>query len=51
MSLPTSVEPVKAILLISGCLATAAPAVGPYPGTTLITPGGKPAYRNRSYSK
>lgn len=36
-------DPVKDTLLISGCSAIAAPAVGPYPGITLITPAGKPA--------
>lgn len=39
----TSVDPVKATLFISGWLAIALPAVGPYPGTTLITPSGNPA--------
>lgn len=40
---PVSVEPVKAILLTSKCLAREAPQVGPSPGTTLTTPFGKPA--------
>lgn len=39
----TSVEPVKATLLMSMWLAMAAPAVGPNPGTMFTTPGGKPA--------
>lgn len=39
----TSVEPVKATLSTFICFAIAAPAVGPKPGMTLITPGGKPA--------
>lgn len=39
----TSVDPVKATLLMFGWLAIALPAVGPYPGTTLITPLGNPA--------
>lgn len=39
----TSVDPVKATLLIFGWLAIALPTVGPYPGTTLITPLGNPA--------
>lgn len=39
----TSVDPVNATLSMSGWLLTAAPAVDPYPGTTLITPGGNPA--------
>jgi hypothetical protein len=42
-SLPTSVEPVKEILRTSGCRARAEPAAPPGPGTTLSTPGGKPA--------
>ena len=41
----TSVDPVNATLLISGWPVMAAPAVGPYPGTRLNTPGGKPAYQ------
>src|SRR4029077_15018254 len=36
-------SPVKAILFTSGCCASAAPAVGPNPGTTLKTPSGIPA--------
>lgn len=40
----TSVDPVKATLLMSGWEVMAAPAVGPYPGSILTTPGGKPAY-------
>ena len=40
----TSVEPVNAILLTSGWSTSAAPAVGPKPGTTFTTPGGNPAY-------
>ena len=43
MSLPTSVEPVKATLSTSGCLASAAPAVSPKPVTMLTTPSGMPA--------
>ena len=43
MSLPTSVEPVKATLSTSGCSAKAAPAVSPYPVTMLTTPSGTPA--------
>ena len=34
----------KAILSIPGCFTTAAPAVGPNPGTTLMTPSGMPAF-------
>ena len=37
------VDPVKATLRMSGCAEMAAPAVGPYPGTTFTTPGGNPA--------
>ena len=40
---PISLEPVNATLLMSWWSEMAAPAVGPYPGTRLITPGGKPA--------
>ena len=43
MSLPTAVEPVKAILSTSGCATSAAPAVSPKPGTTFSTPAGSPA--------
>uniref|UniRef100_A0A0A9H5S5 Rf2c n=1 Tax=Arundo donax TaxID=35708 RepID=A0A0A9H5S5_ARUDO len=42
-SRPTSVDPVKLTLSTSMCDATAAPAVGPNPGTTLSTPSGTPA--------
>lgn len=41
--LNTSVEPVKATLLMSMWLAIAAPAVGPKPGIMFTTPGGNPA--------
>ncbi len=37
-------SPVKATLSTPGCLTIAAPAVGPKPGTTLITPSGMPAF-------
>jgi len=43
ISLPTSVEPVKATLSTSGCSARAAPAVSPKPVTMFTTPSGKPA--------
>ena len=43
MSLPTSVEPVKATLSTPGCATSAAPAVSPRPVRMLTTPGGKPA--------
>ena len=43
ISLPTSVEPVKATLSTSLCAASAAPAVSPNPVTTLTTPSGTPA--------
>ena len=36
-------SPVKATLSTSMCAPRAAPAVGPKPGTTLMTPSGKPA--------
>src|SRR5699024_5768528 len=42
MCLPTSVEPVKAILFTRGWLTNSAP-VSPKPVTTLNTPSGKPA--------
>ena len=42
MTLPTSVEPVNAILATAGC-AMRAPPVEPGPLTTLTTPGGSPA--------
>lgn len=45
---PTSVEPVNAILRTSGCVTSAWPAVSPNPGTTLITPSGKPACFDRA---
>ena len=43
MSLPTSVEPVKATLSTSGWSASAAPAVSPKPVMMLTTPSGNPA--------
>ena len=43
ISLPTSVEPVKATLSTPSCAARAAPAVSPKPVTTLTTPLGMPA--------
>ncbi len=43
MSLPTMVEPVKAILLMPGWADRDWPTSGPQPVTTLITPGGNPA--------
>jgi len=43
MMRPTSVEPVKATLSTSGWWTIDPPAVGPYPGRMLMTPGGKPA--------
>jgi len=39
-----SPEPVKATLSMPGCFTMAAPAVGPKPGTTLMTPSGTPAF-------
>ena len=43
ISLPTSVEPVKATLSTSSWAARAAPAVSPKPVTTFTTPSGMPA--------
>jgi hypothetical protein len=43
ISLPTSVEPVKATLSTFGCAASAAPVVSPKPVTTFTTPSGTPA--------
>ena len=43
ISLPTSVEPVKATLSTPGWAASAAPAVSPKPVTMFTTPGGSPA--------
>ena len=43
MSRPVTYSPVKAILSTPGCEASAAPAVGPKPGTTFSTPSGSPA--------
>ena len=40
---PTSVLPVNATLPTFGCSTIAWPATGPYPGSTLSTPGGIPA--------
>ena len=40
---PVRVEPVTEISATSGWRASAAPASGPGPGTTLKTPGGTPA--------
>ena len=47
MSLPTWVDPVKAILSTPGWAASAFPTSGPQPVTTLTTPGGKPASPTR----
>src|SRR5262245_45820476 len=44
MSWPVVVSPVKAILSTSRWPVSAAPAVGPKPGTTLTTPSGKPRF-------
>ena len=41
---PTSVEPVNETLSTSMCSDRAAPAVGPYPGITLSTPGGNQVF-------
>lgn len=42
----TLVDPVNATLSMPMCKAIAAPAVGPYPGKILTTPGGNPACQN-----
>src|ERR1019366_8987646 len=42
ISLPTSVEPVNAILSTPGCATNAAPVVSPSPVRMFTTPGGKP---------
>ena len=47
IALPTSVEPVNAILSTSGCLTSSAP-VRPSPVTMLTTPGGSSAWRRTS---
>ena len=47
IALPTSVEPVKAILSTPSCLTSAAPA-RPSPVTMLTTPGGSSAWRQTS---
>ena len=47
IALPTSVEPVKAILSMPGCLTRWAP-VEPSPVTMLTTPGGSSAWRQMS---
>ena len=46
----TCVDPVKATLSTSVWFAMAAPAVGPYPGTMLITPGGNPAWKIKAFN-
>src|ERR671933_637227 len=47
IALPTSVEPVNAILSIPGCLTISAP-VRPSPVTMFTTPGGSSAWRRTS---
>ena len=51
ISPPVSVEPVNAILSTPGCRTRCAPIVLPSPGTTLITPGGKPTSPASSASR
>src|ERR1700742_3520632 len=46
ISLPTSVEPVKATLSTWLCAANGAPQVSPNPVSTFSTPGGRPAARH-----
>lgn len=48
---PTSVEPVKATLSTSMCLAIAAPADGPMPGKIFTTPSGKPTCKQKHINK
>ena len=47
IALPTSVEPVNAILSTPGCFTSAAPA-RPSPVTMFTTPGGSSAWRSTS---
>lgn len=47
----TAVDPVKAILSISMWWEMAEPAVWPYPGNTFTTPGGKPAWPRKGFTK
>ena len=41
ISLPVETSPVTDTMATSGCATSAAPAVSPWPRTTLNTPGGK----------
>src|SRR5206468_1409928 len=50
IALPTSVEPVNAILSTPSCLTSAAP-VEPSPVTMLTTPGGSSAWRTTSQKR
>ena len=50
IALPTSVEPVNAILSTPGCLTSSAP-VRPSPVTMLTTPGGSSAWRTTSQKR
>ena len=47
IALPTSVDPVNAILSTSSCVTSAAPVL-PSPVTMLTTPGGSSAWRTTS---
>src|SRR5713226_9390637 len=47
MILPTAAEPVKAILLTSGCWTSGAPQVSPNPVIMFTTPGGRPTSENQ----
>ena len=51
ISPPVLVEPVNATLSTPGCWTRYEPVVGPSPGTTLITPGGKPTSTASSASR
>src|SRR6202044_883269 len=44
--LPTAAEPVKAILLTSGCFTNGDPTLSPKPVITLTTPFGRPTSSN-----
>jgi len=48
---PVAVEPVKAILSMSGCRLSASPTTEPRPLTTLKTPLGKPAASTSSVKR
>ena len=49
--LPTAVDPVKHTLRTSGWVTKRSPTTDPFPGTTVNTPGGRPAARPSSPSR